>query len=193
MKNGFTLAEIIITLGIIGIVAAMTMPALMTNMRKKTASARLKTFYSTMKQMLLLAQDEHGSVNNWNNNLPYDEFFDTYFLPYIKASKGNDIDKIYFNNGSSLKLWRGGGCMDMDFDYNSDSPPNKYGYDKFRFLICEPSTGSSWCADEGFCAYRTAGTKDNRDLLLQKCRSNAIYCSGLLEHDHWEFLPDYPY
>ncbi len=35
MKNGFTLAEVLITLGIIGIVAAMTMPALIANYQKK--------------------------------------------------------------------------------------------------------------------------------------------------------------
>ena len=29
MKRGFTLAEVLITLGIIGVVAAMTMPSLM--------------------------------------------------------------------------------------------------------------------------------------------------------------------
>lgn len=32
--NGFTLAEVLITLGIIGIVAAMTMPALIANSKK---------------------------------------------------------------------------------------------------------------------------------------------------------------
>ena len=30
-KNGFTLAEVLITLAIIGVVATMTLPALMTN------------------------------------------------------------------------------------------------------------------------------------------------------------------
>ena len=34
-KLGFTLAEVLITLGIIGIVAAMTIPVLMTNYQKK--------------------------------------------------------------------------------------------------------------------------------------------------------------
>ena len=35
MKKGFTLAEVLITLGIIGIVAAMTLPALVGRYKKK--------------------------------------------------------------------------------------------------------------------------------------------------------------
>ena len=53
-KRGFTLAEVLITLGIIGTVAAMTLPALNTKIRQKIYSARLKTFYSTMRQGILL-------------------------------------------------------------------------------------------------------------------------------------------
>lgn len=190
-KVGFTLAEVLITLGIIGVVAAMTLPALNANIRKKTTTARLKTFYSTMKQMLLLAEDNYGSVNDWDTSLPYPEFLERYFLAFLKGSKGSVNNKIYFVNGTSLTIYKGR-CMDLIFDSNSDTSPNKEGYDRFRFLICDRSI-SEWCPDEGFCAYRNNNTKDNRDILLSQCRTNPAFCSGLLEHDHWEFLPDYPW
>lgn len=35
MKKAFTLAEVLITLGIIGVVAALTIPTLVNNYRKK--------------------------------------------------------------------------------------------------------------------------------------------------------------
>ena len=35
MKKGFTLAEVLITLGVIGIVAAMTIPTLVNNYQEK--------------------------------------------------------------------------------------------------------------------------------------------------------------
>ena len=38
---GFTLAEVLITLGIIGVVAAMTLPSVIHNYKKKEASSRL--------------------------------------------------------------------------------------------------------------------------------------------------------
>ena len=41
-KHGFTLAEILITLGIIGVVAALTMPALIQNYTNNVAETRLK-------------------------------------------------------------------------------------------------------------------------------------------------------
>ncbi len=43
-KKGFTLAEILITLGIIGIVAAMTIPTLISNYKKKEYSTKIKKF-----------------------------------------------------------------------------------------------------------------------------------------------------
>lgn len=40
--KGFTLAEVLITLGIIGVVAALTMPALVANYKKQEAVSKLK-------------------------------------------------------------------------------------------------------------------------------------------------------
>ena len=41
MKRGFTLAEVLITLGIIGVVAALTLPSLIDNYKKQEYVARL--------------------------------------------------------------------------------------------------------------------------------------------------------
>ena len=50
-KNlGFTLAEVLLTLGIIGVVAAMTIPMLITNYQKKQVAAQLKESYSVFQQ-----------------------------------------------------------------------------------------------------------------------------------------------
>lgn len=43
-KTAFTLAEVLITLGIIGIVAAMTLPTIIQKQYQKEASSRLKNF-----------------------------------------------------------------------------------------------------------------------------------------------------
>ena len=44
MKKAFTLAEVLITLGIIGVVAAMTMPSLIQNYKERETVSKVKKF-----------------------------------------------------------------------------------------------------------------------------------------------------
>lgn len=56
MKKGFTLAEVLITLGIIGVVAALTLPVLFQNYQEQEIVAKAKKDYSLLAQALQLAQ-----------------------------------------------------------------------------------------------------------------------------------------
>ena len=47
-KYGFTLAEVLITLSVIGEVASMTIPTLIQNHKKHIAETRLQKFYSVI-------------------------------------------------------------------------------------------------------------------------------------------------
>ena len=49
-KNGFTLAEVLITLAIIGVVAVLTLPALMTNTQEQRAKTALKKGINTLTE-----------------------------------------------------------------------------------------------------------------------------------------------
>lgn len=50
-RSGFTLAEVLITLGIIGVVAAMTIPTLIQNTNSAKFSAQFKKSVSTLSQV----------------------------------------------------------------------------------------------------------------------------------------------
>ena len=65
MKRAFTLAEVLITLGIIGVVAALTLPALIENYQKKVAAVRLEKFYTIMSQAVIswVAEDAIDTDN----------------------------------------------------------------------------------------------------------------------------------
>ena len=65
MKKAFTLAEVLITLGIIGIVAAMTMPTLIANYKTKEIVGKLKKLQSSMSQAALMAVNEYGAIDTW--------------------------------------------------------------------------------------------------------------------------------
>ena len=58
--NGFTLSEVLITLGIIGVVAAITIPALMNNAQKKDDFAKLQKAYSTITGISSTIRNNNG-------------------------------------------------------------------------------------------------------------------------------------
>ena len=65
-KNfGFTLAEVLITLGIIGVVAAMTLPAIIQKNNNKVVETRLQKFYTTFNQAIQLAESKYGDKKYW--------------------------------------------------------------------------------------------------------------------------------
>ncbi len=61
----FTLAEVLITLGVIGVVAALTMPSLIANYKKQVLCNQLKKSISTIEQGLqkLMAADDVTSLS----------------------------------------------------------------------------------------------------------------------------------
>ena len=63
--RAFTLAEVLITIGIIGIIAALTIPNLMGLYRKKVVETRLKKFYSAINQAILLSENVNGDKKSW--------------------------------------------------------------------------------------------------------------------------------
>ena len=98
-RAAFTLAEVLITLGIIGIVAAMTIPGMIVKHQKQIAAARLKQTYSILSQALVRSQAEYGDMNTWilnvstaidpdNENQYYDLTADflKHLVPYLQLS-----------------------------------------------------------------------------------------------------------
>ena len=64
-RFAFTLAEVLITLGIIGIVAAMTIPNLIFNYKVKRTVSILKEDQSIIAQVIKLSTEENGEPEGW--------------------------------------------------------------------------------------------------------------------------------
>lgn len=75
--NGFTLAEVLITLGIIGVVAALTLPMLIAKYNKIVLSNQLEKAYAEVTQILKQAETQNGPMEHW-------ESFDTDTPHYLK-------------------------------------------------------------------------------------------------------------
>ncbi len=98
-KTAFTMAEVLITLGIIGIVAAMTLPALINSYNNKVTETRLKKFYSVFNQAILRSIEANGPYEGWEywvdevdedgNPLPNQpkirNAFERYLRPYMNV------------------------------------------------------------------------------------------------------------
>ena len=65
VKFAFTLAEVLITLGIIGIVAAMTIPTLSQKLYEKRTVTQLRAVQSILAQAIKAAEAEDGEVEGW--------------------------------------------------------------------------------------------------------------------------------
>ncbi len=87
---GFTLAEVLIVLGIIGTVAALTIPSLINKTNEKENIASWKKMYSVMSQVWMeIVQDNGGSVGGLFNTTGYE--------------LSNDYGDLIFNKLSTLK------------------------------------------------------------------------------------------
>ena len=70
MKLGFTLAEVLITLGIIGIVSAMTLPTVINNARDRQFKSMFKKQVSVISQAIQMGDAEDGDSYtevNWKD------------------------------------------------------------------------------------------------------------------------------
>lgn len=85
-KLAFTLAEVLITLGIIGIVAAMTIPTLIAKVQKQQIESQIRENYSSIVQAMKMAEnDDVGAINNLGVNLSSNKtWFETFLAPYMK-------------------------------------------------------------------------------------------------------------
>ena len=72
-KSAFTLAEVLITLGIIGIVAAMTLPGLLADFQERIWLNRFKQAYAMLSNAYILASDEYGYTQDWVINRSPDD------------------------------------------------------------------------------------------------------------------------
>ena len=85
-KRGFTLAEVLITLGVIGVVAALTLPSVIANYQKKQTVVQLKQAYSILANAVDHSIAKHGSPDSWE-----------YSSPDNPANWGNNAKNFYFN------------------------------------------------------------------------------------------------
>ncbi len=217
-RFAFTLAEVLITLGIIGIIAALTIPGLIAGWQKKVVVNKLKHSYSVLSNALLQASQVHGDPTEWdwgdNNSLENcKRMVHSYVTPYMNIIEETSYGQyvvIRIKNGTTF-MFVLDGCTNPD--------------------ACDPITISSLriiVSSNGLIAGMSDNRRDysRKDFVLNFYRSrnkltffnwggegsrdaiknNSIYacnksiaknkrmnCGALIYYDGWEIKDDYPW
>jgi prepilin-type N-terminal cleavage/methylation domain-containing protein len=136
LKRGFTLAEVLITLGIIGVVASLTLPALIANHKRKEWQTAMLKQYSLMQQVLLQMEADSGSALN-PEDYPV-RTFKPVFMQYFSVAKdcgmvgcipavaSSDIYSTYSGKPANTKYFDDGQFITSDgLMYMIENPANE--------------------------------------------------------------------
>ena len=147
----FTLAETLIVMGIIGVVAALTIPNLNSSTADKEKVAKLQKIYSNLNDAVGRATAVYGPMEGWrtgtNDNNETGEMVAERLTDFLKYSKidGSDITLAdgatvsCYGTSDSSPAYPGksyNAILDVDLD-GDNKGKNLFGYDKFEFLVIE--------------------------------------------------------
>lgn len=153
--RGFTLAEVLITLGVIGVVSAMTLPTLTTNVQKQQIAPALGKAINTLQSANNLAIQQ-GQVRRLNelvvNNDDNNSYFTQILRLYLKTTPvATPPTYTTINGGDAIELENSmyqtpdglyytvqvsnNNEFQIDVDVNGPKGPNVGGIDLFRLLV----------------------------------------------------------
>ena len=221
-KTGFTISEVLITIGIIGIVAAMTLPSIIADSRKEATAAKLKKFYNTINNAIQFAKADYGDVEYWMGtpkDFTYQENLDfakLYLLPYTKYNRYDNCYEsavcIYMTGGGmfAFRYDKNGGDIFyfVDGKYNPDASINQIIRNVFAFQF---NKISGYLPDGG--RMEESGIKTTvepysmnwngtyEDLIYNSGRGcnrsrtskMATFCTKLIQMNDWKITKDFPW
>ena len=159
-KKAYTLAEVLITLGIIGVVAAMTLPTLVNNAKNKELHSSLVKAYAAIQTAAQNLYADEGIILTTYESQGFVKKFEPYFkvsrhcnYNCLNSTELTNTYKTYSNEPISPNLLDDGqfftedgmfyminNINDQDILISVDvngphKNPNKWGYDLFTFCL----------------------------------------------------------
>jgi competence protein ComGC len=222
-RVAFTLAEVLITLGIIGVVAALSIPQLMTHYKKTRTETALKHFYALINNAFRLSSVDNGDPDGWlqvggTSTYARDvQFMEQYIYPYMKHGRHKRCRKNDGQDGVCVELLNGYMWFDVDANGGDIIYYPIQSYDKWSDdTLSLPDTGFSFQFSKLRTNYNASGINnadsrsfiepyiydwDGRESSLKTaskygCRKGnkyARYCTKLLQVNGWKFPKDYPW
>ena len=204
MKKGFTLPEILITVTILGVVASLTIPVLVSNYKSRSTALMLRKFYSNMKFAVEMYKKDERRDTLANVELS-DGFFGENLSTYMKTNTITDINDSYKKavmkdascftykriSNNEIVFYYAPNVIDCTNPQNGNNqnfvPAD--GKKVFRFTLDTSGPGEP----VGFVSSTKDDANSSRASLVTECQSNKNSCTKLIELDGWRVMKDYPY
>lgn len=201
-RGAFTLAEVLVTLGIIGVVSAMTIPTLMQNHQRTTYVTQLHKVYNEVSQAAQMVLTDSNAASLKESKLRRQGI--SYFFNYFKTAQtcaGSDTSDCFASdytnmNGTAITLSNtipstaqcavvasgAAICIDDSYtivtDINGKAGPNILGRDLFSFMLADDGSIDLGDVDDkvtNFSSLCTSGTGDTYG-----------YCFAKIVNDGWK-------
>lgn len=168
--NAFTLAEVLVTLGIIGVVSALTLPTLVKNHQRQTYTVQLQKVFNELAQAAEQVKADSNSANLKESQLRRrgSEFLLTNYFKTTQRCRANSLNDCFSNdyinmNGGNVSIsnfvpagsscaviasgasicvgtMSAGGYIEVATDINGKQGPNVVGRDLFTLAIVNNGT-----------------------------------------------------
>ena len=207
-KVAFTLAEVLITLGIIGVVAALMLPTVIANYQKQRTVSYVKKFYNEINNAIRLAAADSGDVESWmpekKNNYYQDnlDFTKTYILPYMKYDHYDNCAEsrvcVYLSYGMfTFRVDKNGADIAYFINSKREISPRNY----FLFQFNKVNFSNNYLGDRPIVEpYIFAWNGDYKNLkgtnrfgCNEKASEAYVFCTKLLQMNDWKITDDYPW
>ena len=215
-KIAFTLAEVLITLGIIGVVAALTLPTVINNYKKTQTITSLKKAYTILNEAMKRSVLDNGDFKDWERGIDIgiDAFYKKYWHPYFKIIKVcNSYDECGYKSATPWRYASNEPATALFSDRNYRIPfltSDGFLYscsiasgsvDNSNFNVFVDINGPKGPNIMGIDFFVFEPTDRNifmpkgYDLSENDCNSsdNGSECAAKIIQDNWEIKDDYPW
>ena len=214
VKFAFTLAEVLITLGIIGVVAALTIPGLITKYHRHVVETKLVKFDSIINQAVRMSIAENDDLvftppEDGVDKAKYlKEWFDENLMKYIKGDYDggvirNRYYKIIFHDGTGFVAYIPNAGSNIFFFYCLEAKDKSCklesfdGKNTFLFTYAPRQKavlpGNYDVTDVNKLKYGFGQDKGGAGGCYQTTRTDRHMCTQLIKQNGWKIPDDYPW
>jgi len=218
--KAFTLSEVLITLVIIGVIAAITIPSVVLSTQRRETITGLKKAYSVLNNWQTIAQVTYGHHSQWDSaiEIGIEQYYEKYIKPYFNIMKKcTSMGECGYNSNAPFKFSNGNSAGSGIFVADGTRVAFLTNDGMAYSFVCMGSGGTEWNAvrvdingakkpnqfgRDVFVFIRTdnsgvkpLGYSSTPEYVKANCSRNDTgdTCAARIIRNGWEFDEEYPF